>query len=47
VIEARLGLNGYRYPRTHDMLADELGITGRHIQRIEEAAVEKLRQAIA
>jgi RNA polymerase sigma factor (sigma-70 family) len=47
VMEARLGLNGYTYPRTHRMVADEIGTSERHVQRIEDGAVEKLQRAVA
>jgi RNA polymerase sigma factor (sigma-70 family) len=46
VIEGRLALNGYKYPMTHDALAAELGMSERHIRRIEGVAVEKLQQAV-
>jgi RNA polymerase sigma factor (sigma-70 family) len=41
VIEARLALNGFKEPLTHKALAVELGMSERHIRRIEVAAVEK------
>jgi RNA polymerase sigma factor (sigma-70 family) len=47
VIERRLCLNGYREPPKHRELAAELGLSIRTIQRIEETAVEKLREAVA
>jgi RNA polymerase sigma factor (sigma-70 family) len=46
VIEGRLALNGYQYPVSHEALADELGMSERHIRRIESAAIEKLQQAV-
>ena len=46
VIEGRLALNGYKYPVTHEALAAELGMSERHIRRIEGVAVEKLRGAV-
>ena len=46
VIEGRLALNGYKYPVGHEALAAELGMSERHIRRIESAAIEKLQQAV-
>ena len=46
VIEGRLALNGYKYPVSHEALAAELGMSERHIRRIESAAIEKLQQAV-
>ena len=46
VIEGRLALNGYKYPVSHKALAVELGVNERHIRRIEDKAVAKLRQVV-
>jgi RNA polymerase sigma factor (sigma-70 family) len=45
VIEQRLGLNGYQ-PLTQEQIAEQLGMSERQIRRIEEAAIERLREAV-
>jgi RNA polymerase sigma factor (sigma-70 family) len=46
VIESRLGLNGYQ-PLEQEQIADQLGMSVRHIRRIEKAAIRKLQEAVA
>ena len=47
VIEGILGLNGYRHPvEEKKELAAELGMSVRHMARIEKAAIEKLQRAV-
>jgi RNA polymerase sigma factor (sigma-70 family) len=46
VIEARLGLNGYQ-PLEQEQIAEQLGMSVRHIRRIEKEAIGKLQQAVA
>jgi DNA-directed RNA polymerase sigma subunit (sigma70/sigma32) len=47
VIEGRLGLNGYKQPVTHRVLAVELGLTAARIGQIEGEAAAKLREMLA
>ena len=44
VIEGRLGLNGYQQ---QEQIADQIGMSERHVRRIEKVAIEKLKQAVA
>jgi RNA polymerase sigma factor (sigma-70 family) len=45
VIESRLGLNGYQ-PLEQEQIADQLGMSVRHIRRIEKAATRELQEAV-
>ena len=46
VIEGILGLNGYTPVEEKKELAAELGMSVRHMARIEKAAIEKLQRAV-
>jgi RNA polymerase sigma-E/F/G factor len=45
IMEGRLGLNGWQ-PQEQQYLANLLGISVRHLRRIEDTAVGKLQQAV-
>jgi len=46
IIEGRLGLNGYKAPVTHRVLAAEFGLTAPRIKQIEDEAAAKLRAVL-